>query len=169
MRYRRGEGMKYNNILETIGKTPLVRLNRLTDETSAEVYVKLESSNPMRSEGPHRAGDDREGRGGGKDTTGDEHRAGRTDVGEHRHRSCDGLRRQKLNLVLTMPESMSLEKEKTSQGDGRRAVLTPKAAGMKGAVECAKGLCEEGRTPSCRSSSTTPLTRRFTTKRQRRR
>ncbi len=41
--------MKYNNILETIGKTPLVRLNRLTDETSAEVYVKLESSNPMRS------------------------------------------------------------------------------------------------------------------------
>jgi cysteine synthase A len=136
--------MKFNNILETIGKTPLVRLNNLPAEGSAEVYVKLESSNPMRSvkdrialsmvEQAEREGKLRKG----MDVVVVEPTSGNTGIGLAMVCAIKGYK-----LVLTMPESMSIERRRLLKAMGAELVLTPKAGGMKGAVEAAKNLSAE--------------------------
>jgi cysteine synthase len=136
--------MKYNNILETIGKTPLVRLNKLPGTGSAEVYVKLESANPMRSvkdrialamiEKAEREGKLRPG----MDIVLVEPTSGNTGIGLAMVCAVKGY-----ELTLTMPESMSLERRRLLKALGAELVLTPKAGGMKGAVECAQGICKD--------------------------
>jgi cysteine synthase A len=136
--------MKYGNILETIGRTPMVRLNRLADEGSAEVWVKLESFNPMRSvkdrialamiERAERAGT----LGPGKEVIIVEPTSGNTGIGLAMVCAVKGYR-----LVLTMPESMSLERRRLLKAMGAELELTPKALGMTGAVERAKAIHAE--------------------------
>ncbi len=136
--------MKFDNILGTIGGTPLVRLNRSTSGTSAEVYVKLESFNPMRSVKDRIAlamieRAEREGKlHPGMDVVLVEPTSGNTGIGLAMVCAVKGYR-----LVLTMPESMSIERRRLLKAMGAELVLTPKAAGMKGAVECANGICAE--------------------------
>jgi cysteine synthase A len=136
--------MKYDNILETIGKTPLVRLNKLPGQGSAEVYVKLESANPMRSVKDRIAlamveKAEREGKlQPGKEIVLVEPTSGNTGIGLAMVCAVKGYK-----LVLAMPESMSLERRRLLKAMGAELVLTPKAGGMKGAVECAKGICAE--------------------------
>lgn len=136
--------MRYDNILETIGKTPLVRLRRMTSSGSAEVYVKLESTNPMRSvkdrialamiEQAERDGQLKPG----MDIVLVEPTSGNTGIGLAMVCAVKGYK-----LTLTMPESMSLERRRLLKAMGAELVLTPKAGGMKGAVECAEGICRD--------------------------
>jgi cysteine synthase A len=136
--------MTYNNILETIGRTPLVRLNRLPEERSATVYVKLESYNPMRSvkdrialamiETAEREGKLRPG----KEVIIVEPTSGNTGIGLAMVCAVKGYK-----LTLTMPESMSLERRRLLKAMGAELVLTPRADGMRGAVEKANEIHKE--------------------------
>jgi cysteine synthase A len=136
--------MKFDSILETIGRTPLVRLNKLPGERSAEVYVKLESFNPMRSvkdrialamvESAEQEGKLRPG----QEVVLVEPTSGNTGIGLAMVCAVKGYK-----LVLTMPESMSLERRRLLKAMGAELVLTPKAGGMTGAVECALSICAE--------------------------
>ena len=136
--------MKYNTILETIGRTPLVRLNKLPSAGGSEVYVKLESANPMRSvkdrialamiEKAERDGKLRPG----TDIVLVEPTSGNTGIGLAMVCAVKGY-----GLTLTMPESMSLERRKLLRAMGAELVLTPKAGGMKAAIEAAKSIAAE--------------------------
>ncbi|KQM12596.1 cysteine synthase [Methanomassiliicoccales archaeon RumEn M1] len=136
--------MKYDSILETIGRTPLVRLGRMTGGDSAEVYVKLESANPMRSVKDRIAlamieQAERDGRlRPGMDIMLVEPTSGNTGIGLAMVCAVKGYK-----LTLTMPESMSLERRRLLKAMGAELILTPKAGGMRGAVECAEGICRD--------------------------
>ncbi len=130
------------NVLQSIGKTPLVRLARLTESTDAEIFVKIESRNPGGSikdrpalrmiEGavergilpPH--------------GTIVEPTSGNTGIGLAVAASCLGFR-----LILTMPESMSEERKALLRGFGAELILTPAEKGMGGAVEEAQRLAAD--------------------------
>jgi cysteine synthase len=136
--------MKFNNILETIGGTPLVRLNKLPGEGSAEVYVKMEAYNPMRSvkdrialamvEKAEKNGTLRPG----TNVVLVEPTSGNTGIGLAMVCAVKGY-----GLTLTMPESMSLERRKLLTAMGAELVLTPKGGGMKGAIDAAKAILAE--------------------------
>jgi len=132
--------MKCNSILETIGRTPLVRLNRVVPEGSAEVLCKLEASNPMSSVKDRVAWamiDDAER--SGKLKPGMcviEPTSGNTGIGLAMVCAVRGYR-----LILTMPENMSQERQRLLRAMGAEIVLTPRAEGMGGAVSCAQELC----------------------------
>lgn len=132
-----------NNILETIGHTPLVRLNRLPQKGSAETLVKLESFNPMRSVKDriaHAMIEAAEGEGKitpGK-TTLVESTSGNTGIGLAMTAAAKGYR-----LILTMPDSMSVERIRVLRALGAEIVLTPKALDMKGAIDKAQELLKE--------------------------
>jgi len=136
--------MKYDSILETIGRAPLVRLGRMTGGDSAEVYVKLESANPMRSVKDRIAlamieQAERDGRlRPGMDIMLVEPTSGNTGIGLAMVCAVKGYK-----LTLTMPESMSLERRRLLKAMGAELILTPKAGGMRGAVECAEGICRD--------------------------
>lgn len=136
--------MKYTSMLEIIGRTPLVRLNRLPSRDSAEVYVKLESFNPMRSVKDRIAlamieSAERKGLlGPDKNVIIVEPTSGNTGIGLAMVCAVRGYR-----LVLTMPESMSIERRKLLRAMGAELVLTPRSLGMTGAVERAKALHAE--------------------------
>ena len=122
----------YSNILEKVGRTPLVRINRL-NEGKATVLVKVEFFNPAQSvKGRIAKGmiEDAERRGvlkpGGLII---EPTSGNTGVGLARVAAVKGYR-----LILTMPDSMSVERRKLLAAFGAELVLTPGAQGMKGAV-----------------------------------
>src|SRR5215203_309247 len=106
------------NILETIGHTPLVRLNRLPENDSAEVLVKLESFNPMRSVKDRIAAAmveaaEQEGKIIPGKTTIVEPTSGNTGIGLAMTAAAKGYR-----LILTMPDSMSLERRVLLLGYG---------------------------------------------------
>jgi cysteine synthase len=136
--------MKFSNILETIGRTPLVRLNRLPEHDGAEVYIKLESANPMRSvkdrialamiERAESEGKIRPG----SEIVLVEPTSGNTGIGLAMVCAVKGY-----HLVLTMPESMSIERRRLLKAMGADLVLTPRANGMKGAVEKATEIQKE--------------------------
>ncbi|MCW1967659.1 MAG: cysteine synthase A [Anaerolineae bacterium] len=133
--------MKANNILETIGNTPHVRLNRLYPQ-GYEVWVKLERTNPGGSI-KDRIGlamiEDAEKRGVLKpDTVIIEPTSGNTGIGLAIAAAVKGYK-----LVLTMPESMSLERRRLLAAYGAELVLTPREKGMKGAIARAVELAAE--------------------------
>jgi cysteine synthase A len=130
--------VKANNILETIGNTPHVKINRLFGD-SHEVWMKLERANPGGSI-KDRIGlsmiEDAEQRGIiNKDTTIIEPTSGNTGIGLAMVCAAKGYK-----LVLTMPESMSIERRKLMSAYGATFDLTPREKGMKGAIARAQEL-----------------------------
>jgi cysteine synthase len=136
--------MPYDNILGTIGNTPLVRLNRLPPAGLATIYCKLESFNPMRSVKDRVALamiEDAEAKGKlkpGMEVVVVEPTSGNTGIGLAMVCAVKGYR-----LILTMPENFSVERRKLLSALGAELVLTPGPEGMQGAVDCAKGICKE--------------------------
>lgn len=131
-----------NSVTELIGNTPIVKLNRVVPEDAADVYVKLEFFNPAGSIKDRialsmieKAEND------GKLTKGStivEPTSGNTGVGLAMVAAAKGY-----HLVITMPETMSVERRKMMQGYGAELVLTPGADGMKGAIAKAEELVKE--------------------------
>lgn len=130
------------NVTQLIGDTPLVRLNRVVPEDSAEIYVKLEYQNPGASvkdriaismvevaeqEGKLKPGD-----------TIVEPTSGNTGIGLAMVAAAKGYR-----AVLVMPETMSLERRNLLRAYGAELVLTPGPEGMKGAIRKAEELVAE--------------------------
>jgi cysteine synthase len=132
--------MKANNILETIGNTPHVKINKLFG-TSHEVWIKLERSNPGNSIKDRIALamiEDAEKRGLlTPDSVIIEPTSGNTGVGLALVAAVKGYK-----IILVMPESMSVERRKLMSVYGAEFVLTPREKGMKGAIEKATELAE---------------------------
>lgn len=138
-------GKIYNDITETIGNTPLVRLNRITEGLSAIVAVKVESFNPMHSV---------------KDRIG----LAMIDCAERDGRLCKGQRIMIVEptsgntgialasvaaarghpITLVMPETMTMERRQVLSALGAELILTPGSEGMGGAIRKAASLAEEG-------------------------
>lgn len=133
--------MKFNNILETIGNTPHVRINRLYP-SGYTVYAKLERANPGGSIKDRIAlsmVEDAEARGLiGPGSTIIEPTSGNTGIGLGLVAAVKGYR-----LILTMPESMSIERRRILSAYGAELVLTPRELGMKGAIAKANELAAE--------------------------
>ncbi len=133
--------MKYHSILETIGRTPEVRLSKITDHLAAELWVKLESFNPAGSVKDRPALnmiEDAEARGVLK--PGDtlvEPTSGNTGIGLAMVAAVKGYR-----AVLVMAEDMSEERKSLMRAFGAELVLTPAPLGTKGALEEARRLAE---------------------------
>ena len=130
--------MKYNNILETIGDTPHIRLNKLF-EADVEVWMKVERFNPGSSI-KDRIGlamiEDAEAKGLiNEDTLIIEPTSGNTGIGLAMVCAVKGYR-----LILTMPESMSIERRRNLKALGAELILTPKELGMGGCIEKANQL-----------------------------
>ena len=135
-------GRIYNNIIDTIGKTPLVRLNKVTDGVQANILLKCEFFNPLGSV-KDRIGramiEDAERRGViKKDTVIIEPTSGNTGIALAFVAAAKGYQ-----LILTMPETMSVERRTLLAMLGAKLVLTPGAEGMKGAIAKAEQLARE--------------------------
>lgn len=134
--------MKCNSILETIGKTPTVRINRLFEAKDAEVWMKLERSNPGGSikdrialsmiEAAEKSGILE------KDSVIIEPTSGNTGVGLAMVAAVKGYQ-----LILVMPESMSIERRRLMAAYGAKLELTPREKGMNGAIQRAKEMLDE--------------------------
>lgn len=129
------------NILEIIGKTPLVKINRMNDG-GAEIVVKLEKQNPAGSvkDRPALNMIEQAEKVGliNKDTVIIEPTSGNTGIGLALVCAIRGYR-----MILTMPETMSLERRKLLSAYGAELVLTEGQKGMQGAVEKAEELHQE--------------------------
>jgi cysteine synthase A len=135
-------GRIYNNIVETVGRTPLVRLNKVVDGAPATILLKCEFFNPLGSV-KDRIGmsmiDDAERRGVlKKDTVIIEPTSGNTGIALAFVAAAKGYQ-----LILTMPETMSLERRTLLAMLGAKLVLTPGTEGMKGAIAKAEQLAKE--------------------------
>jgi len=132
----------YQNIIETIGRTPLVKLNKVTQGLDATIALKCEFFNPLGSV-KDRIGaamiEDAEKRGILKaDTTIIEPTSGNTGIALAFVAAAKGYK-----IILTMPESMSLERRTLLALLGAKLVLTPAAEGMRGAIARAEALHKE--------------------------
>ncbi|MEI9934929.1 MAG: cysteine synthase A [Ferruginibacter sp.] len=130
--------MKANNILETIGNTPHVRINKLFGKDH-EVWIKLEKNNPGASIKDRIALamiEDAEKKGLlNKDSVIIEPTSGNTGIGLALVAAVKGYK-----IILVMPESMSIERRRLMAIYGAEFVLTPREKGMKGAIEKAGEL-----------------------------
>jgi len=132
----------YSDITRTIGNTPLVRLNNITEGLHADVVVKVESFNPMGSvkdriglamiEEAEREGKIKEG------TTIVEATSGNTGIALAGVCAARGYK-----LILVMPETMTVERRKLLKALGAELVLTPGPQGMKGAVNKAEQMAAD--------------------------
>ena len=135
-------GKIYNNIVETVGNTPLVRINRIAPEGAAEVVVKLESFNPLSSvkdriamsmvEDAERTGELRPG------GTIVEATSGNTGIGLAFVAAAKGYR-----CTLVMPDTMSVERRKLLQALGAELILTPGPMGIKESQRLATEYAEK--------------------------
>jgi cysteine synthase A len=135
-------GKIYANVSELIGRTPLVRLNRLTDGLDAQVVVKLEFYNPANSvkdrigaaiiDAAERSGELQPG------GTIVEATSGNTGIALAMVAAARGY-----SVILTMPETMSTERRVMLRAYGAQIVLTPGSEGMAGAVARAKQIIAE--------------------------
>ena len=133
--------MKFNNILETIGNTPEVKINKLFGAT-ANVFMKLERANPSASikdrialamiEDAEKAGNLK------PNSVIIEATSGNTGIGLAMVAAVIGY-----ELILVMPESMSVERRRLMSIYGAKFELTPREKGMKGAIEKAKEMVAE--------------------------
>lgn len=131
-----------NTIADLVGKTPLVKVNRLNGENDAEIYLKLEYYNPGASvkdrialamiEAAEKSGELQ------KDSTIIEPTSGNTGIGLAMIAAAKGYK-----AVLVMPDTMSLERRNLLRAYGADLVLTPGAEGMKGAIAKAEELAKE--------------------------
>ena len=139
---RKPEGRIYNDITETMGGTPLVRINRLIPKDHATVLAKCEFFNPLGSvkdrigvamiDAAERAGKiDRE-------TVIVEPTSGNTGIALAFVCAARGYK-----LILTMPESMSIERRRLLKALGAQVVLTPAAEGMRGSINKAESILKE--------------------------
>jgi cysteine synthase A len=130
------------NITQIIGDTPLVRLNRVVPEGSAEVYVKLEFQNPGASVKDRIAiSMIEQAEKDGKLKSGDtivEPTSGNTGIGLAMVAAAKGYR-----AILVMPETMSVERRSLLRAFGAELVLTPGSEGMKGAIRRAEEIHAE--------------------------
>ncbi len=136
-------GRVANSVAELIGQTPIVKLNRITDENSAEVYLKLEYFNPGSSVKDRialamiEAAEEKGVIKPGVDTI-IEPTSGNTGIGLAMVAAAKGYK-----AVFVMPETMSLERRNLLRAYGAELVLTPGPEGMKGAIAKAEALAEE--------------------------
>ena len=131
-----------NSIADLVGQTPIVKLNRLVEENSADVYVKLEYMNPGSSvkdrialamiEAAEESGDLKEG------ATIIEPTSGNTGIGLAMIAAAKGYK-----AILVMPETMSMERRNLLRAYGADLVLTPGPEGMGGAIRKAEELANE--------------------------
>lgn len=131
-----------NYIYELIGKTPMVKLNRLVEEDMAEVYLKLEFFNPGSSvkdrialgmiEKAEKEGLLKEG------STIIEPTSGNTGIGLAMIGAAKGYK-----VILIMPDTMSMERRRLLKAFGAELVLTPGEKGMKGTIEKSLELLKE--------------------------
>ncbi len=132
----------YSSITEAFGRTPLVKLNRVTEGIDATVYAKLEFYNPSSSVKDRLAIAivDAAERSGALQPGGTivEGTSGNTGIGLAMVGAARGY-----TVVLTMPESMSIERRKLLRAYGAELILTPPAEGMKGAVSRAEQVAAE--------------------------
>lgn len=133
--------MRANTVLETIGSTPHVRINKLFGQ-GAEVWMKLERANPGGSIKDRIALamiEDAEQKGQlQKDSVIIEPTSGNTGVGLAMVAAVKGY-----PLILVMPESMSIERRRLMSAYGAKLELTPREKGMKGAIERAREMLQE--------------------------
>lgn len=132
----------YDDIIKTIGNTPLIRINKMASGLKAELVVKMEKNNPLASvkdriglsmiEAAESAGLIK------KDTVIIEPTSGNTGIALAYVCAVKGYR-----LILTMPDTMSLERRALLRIFGAELVLTEGAKGMKGAIEKAEELAKE--------------------------
>jgi cysteine synthase A len=135
-------GNVYNNITELVGRTPLIRLNRIAERVNATVLAKMESFNPLASvkdriglsmiEAAEKDGKINKG------TVLVEPTSGNTGIALAFVAASRGYR-----LILTMPETMSIERRKLLKALGAELVLTPGSEGMKGAINKAGEIAAE--------------------------
>lgn len=134
--------MIYNNIYELIGNTPIVKLNKLTDNTMAEVYLKLEWFNPGGSVKDRIAismieAAEKEGLLKPGDTI-VEPTSGNTGIGLAMVAAAKGYK-----SILIMPESLSIERQKILKGYGAKLILSDAKKGMNESIKIANELVDK--------------------------
>ena len=126
-------GKTYANVAEAIGETPMIRINRLVPSDHATVFAKCEFWNPLNSVKDRIgaamiAAGEREGK-VKKNTMIVEPTSGNTGIALAFVCAAKGYK-----LILTMPESMSIERRRLLKALGAQVVLTPAAEGMRGSI-----------------------------------